>query len=130
MEQHKDVPNLVTEWMDNLRSAWLSLDVDKAVELFSDCTEYGEDPFQEPLVRNDQIRQVWQEIRGQLDLKVDLQLLAWTGEIATIRWYARFRTDGSPIRQFDGVYVVHFNSAGRCSRFQQWWTEGPAVPAQ
>lgn len=130
MEQHNNVPNFVIEWMENLRSAWVSLDVERAVELFSGCTEYLEDPFQEPLVSHDKIRQVWQEIRAQLDLKVDLQLLAWTGQVATIRWYARFRTDGSPIRQFDGIYVVQFNAAGRCLKFQQWWTEGPTVQAE
>lgn len=127
MESRNETSNPAIVWMEELISAWLSLDVDKAVELFTDCTEYGEDPFQDPLVSAEQVKQVWQEIRTQSHLDINLRLLSWTGQIATIQWHARFRIGESAIKQFDGVYVVHFNSLGRCCKFQQWWNEGPEI---
>lgn len=123
MKSTKDV----LAWMEDLRTAWLSHDISHAINLFSECVEYGEDPFCEPLHDLSQIKQTWLGIENQSDLTLNFQLLAWTGKIATIRWHACFKAEGLLTKQFDGIYVVEFNSTGHCHKFYQWWNERPEV---
>ena len=50
------------QWLDDLGSAWQSRDPDAAAQLCAENVHYHEDPFQEPLIGREAVRQVWQEV--------------------------------------------------------------------
>ncbi|HET6893235.1 MAG TPA: hypothetical protein VFH31_19200, partial [Pyrinomonadaceae bacterium] len=34
-----------------------------------------------------------------------------------------FRSDGTVEREFDNIFVLHFDKAGRCARFTEWYMQ-------
>lgn len=111
-----------TNWCNDLKFAWEKCDFQKITDIFSDTSEYYEDPFATPGKSADDILAFWQEIKYQRISKLELKPIAVDGDRLIVRWfldYTDVRDDSSVI--MDGVYQVDFDECGRCVSFTQWW---------
>jgi hypothetical protein len=50
--------------------------------------------------------------------------VAVEGKVAVAQGRTRYsRPDGTVSRQFDNIFVLHFDEAGRCERFTEWFMQ-------
>lgn len=111
-----------TKWCNDLKFAWEKCDFQKIMNIFSDTSEYYEDPFATPGKSADDILAFWEEIKYQRISKLELKPIAIDGNRLIVRWfldYTDVRDDSLAI--MDGVYQVDFNECRRCVSFTQWW---------
>ena len=111
------------QWLDDLGSAWQSRDPDAAAQLCAENVHYHEDPFQEPLIGREAVRQVWQEVpTSQKDIEFSFDILAVTEHVGVAHWSAAFTRLPSGTRsELDGVYTARLDERGLCVEFHQWW---------
>ena len=116
-------------WLDAYGRAWETRDPDAAVELFSEDATYRETPFGVVMEGRDAIRSYWQEIpETQRDISFGADILGL--DPALVHWwssYTRIRDD-APVR-LDGVFLLEFDDASRCTKLREWWhaDPGPAL---
>ena len=111
-----------TEWCNDLKFAWKKCDFQKIMNIFSDTSEYYEDPLATPGKSADDILAFWEEIKYQRISKLELKPIAIDGNRLIVRWfldYTDVRDDSLAI--MDGVYQVDFDECRRCVSFTQWW---------
>lgn len=111
-----------TKWCNDLKCAWEKCDFQKITNIFSDTSEYYEDPFATYGESADDILAFWEEIKYQRISKLKLNPIAIDGNRLIVRWfldYTDIRDDSSMI--MDGIYQVDFNECERCVSFTQWW---------
>ena len=122
MEDIMVTREFATKWCNDLKFAWEKCDFQKITNIFSDTSEYYEDPFAIPGKSADDILAFWEEIKYQRISKLELKPIAIDGNRLIVRWfldYTDVRDDSSAI--MDGVYQVDFDECGRCVSFTQWW---------
>ncbi len=111
----------VTEWLDELKSAWEGKDPDRALQLFKDTKRYYERPFQ-PGTTQEEFRGYWTGIVGIYDIRFDYEIVAVEGQTACVHWGNWYRESPSgKLEHLDGVFVIIFNDNGSCEQFSQWW---------
>ena len=111
-----------TKWCNDLKCAWEKCDFSQITNIFSDISEYYEDPFATPGKSTDDILAFWEEIKYQRISKLELKPIAIDGNRLIVRWfldYTDVRNASSAI--MDGIYQVDFDECGRCVSFTQWW---------
>lgn len=112
----------VRRWLDRYLAAWASNDRAEIEALFSKKTEYRYHPYDEPLIGAAAIAESWLESPDEPG--------SWT---ATYRPYvvkgrravAQGTTSYSDGRRFFNVFLLRFDSKGRCSSFTEWFIEQP-----
>ncbi len=109
------------EWMDRYTSAWYSNDADEIAELFS--TEAVYDPQVEggPWHGRDQIIHRWLEIDDTPgNWEFEWQPIVETDDMAVVKGHTRYT---SPPASYRNLFVIRFDSDGRCVDFTEWWID-------
>jgi hypothetical protein len=113
------------EWLDKYVEAWRSYEPEKIRELFSENALYFYSPFDEKnhLRGREAIVAGWlQEPDAEGSWEAHYVPVAVEGSVGVAQGRTRyFNSDGSIERQFDNIFVMHFDDTGRCTRFTEWY---------
>ena len=114
-------------WLDKYVEAWRTYTPEKIEDLFSEDALYYYSPFDEQ-----------NHLRGREAIVIDWLKtpdavgsweahyvpLAVEGNVGVAQGRTRyFKPDGSIERQFANLFVMHFDEAGRCSQFTEWFMQ-------
>ena len=119
---------VVLDWLDAYKQAWENQDSELIVTLFSEDAQYIENPFHEPMVGRQAIRQYWQNgaVASQKEISFASQLWSLEGNVAIAHWSARLtRTRTETRAHLDGVFRLTFRTVAKgppvCEKLQEWW---------
>ena len=114
-------------WLDNYVEAWRTYDPERIGNLFSEDALYFYSPFDEenPVRGRDSIVADWlDEPNAAGSWQARYVPVAVEGNVGVAQGRTRYiRPDGSIERQFDNIFVLHFDEAGRCARFTEWYMQ-------
>jgi ketosteroid isomerase-like protein len=119
----------VQAWLDNYIEAWRTYDAAKIGALFSEDAIYRFSPFDErdPVRGRAAIVANWleeQDAPGSWEARYEP--IAVEGNLAVAQGRTRYlRPDGALEREFANIYVLHFDAAGRCTQFVEWYMQAP-----
>ena len=117
----------VQVWLDKYVEAWRTYDPAQIGDLFSEDAVYFYSPFDEdnPVRGRDVIVADWlEEPDPEGSWEARYRALAVEGNVGVAQGRTRYlRPDGSVERQFDNIFVLHFDEAGRCAHFTEWYMQ-------
>ena len=113
------------EWLEKYVEAWRTYEPEKIRNLFSENALYFYSPFDEQnhLRGREAIVADWlKEPDAVGSWEAHYVPVAVEGNVGVAQGRTRyFRSDGSIEREFDNIFVLHFDDAGRCARFTEWF---------
>jgi ketosteroid isomerase-like protein len=111
------------KWIAGYERAWESRDAARAVELFTANASYHEMPFEAPKAGQAGIREYWSSVTAdQRDIDFKSRVIAVNGQTGVAHWSATFTTASTGARiELDGMFVLTFDTNGRCSELREWW---------
>ena len=113
----------LVDWLERYEKAWEGRDADQAAALFTTDAIYHEMPFDAPIEGAAKIRAYWARVTAdQREVDFTARPVMVDGNTGVAEWTARFRTasTGATI-ELNGVFVLEFDDAGRCSSLREWW---------
>lgn len=114
-------------WLDKYVEAWRTYDPAQIGDLFSEDALYFYSPWDEdnPIRGRDAIVAEWsREPDPSGSWEARYAPLVVEGDLAVAQGRTRyFRADGSIDREFNNIFVLHFDEAGRCERFTEWYMQ-------
>ena len=114
-------------WLDKYVEAWRTYDPAQIGELFSEDALYFYSPWDEdnPIRGREAIVAEWgREPDASGSWEAHYAPLVVEGNVAVAQGRTRYvRPDGSIDRQFNNIFVLHFDEAGRCERFTEWYMQ-------
>ena len=115
----------VQVWLDNYVEAWRTYEPAKIGNLFSEDALYFYRPFDEPLRGRAAIMADWlAEPNAPGSWEARYVPVAVEGLVGVAQGRTRYlRSDGTIEREFDNIFVLHFDEAGRCTRFTEWFMQ-------
>lgn len=118
----------VAAWLNAYSEAWRTYDPRAIGALFSEDAAYYYGPFDEPVRGREAIVASWLEQRdapGTYDGQY--VPLAMEGDLAVANGRSRyFEADGAALKtEFDNIFVLRFDTGGRCAEFREWYMERP-----
>jgi hypothetical protein len=114
----------VRAWLDACGRAARSNDPAEVEELFSEDAVYRVGPFAEPWTGRARIVAEWTaDPEEQTDLTFRAEPLFGAGERWVVHWTMTFGTPAAPDTtiELDGLLVLRFDDAGRCSEHLEWF---------
>jgi uncharacterized protein (TIGR02246 family) len=113
----------VEKWLAGYERAWETRDAARAAELFAPNASYYEMPFDAPKAGQAGIREYWSSVTAdQRDIDFKSQVISVSGQTGVAHWSATFTAASTGARiELDGVFVLTFDSSGRCSELREWW---------
>jgi ketosteroid isomerase-like protein len=114
-------------WLERYVEAWRSYDASQIGDLFSEEALYLFSPFDEhdPVRGRAAIVANWLEApdaSGSWEARY--VPVAVDGDVCVAQGRTRYlRPDGTLDREFDNVFVLYFDEAGRCTRFTEWYMQ-------
>jgi SnoaL-like protein len=118
--------NSVNKWLQDYVSAWKSYDPDAIRTLFSENVSYRYNPFDEPVRGREELVANWLENRDTPNTyDATYKALAVNGDTAVAQGRTSYyQKDGKTLtRQFDNIFVMQFDSEGRCVDFCEWFMQ-------
>jgi ketosteroid isomerase-like protein len=115
----------VVEWLEAYVKAWESYSPEAIGALFSEDAIYFFHPFEEPVRGRKAIVESWlkdQDPPGTFE--ATYAPIAVDGNIAVVQGRSRYFKDSTRselTRQWDNVFVIEFDDAGRCRSFSEWF---------
>ena len=117
----------VSGWLERYVAAWKSGERGAVEALFSDDARYRYHSYDEPLVGRAAIADSWlddPDEPGSFD--ASYECFAADGEAAVaIGTSTYFDANGEVDRVYDNVFVLRFDTGGRCSDFTEWYVKRP-----
>ena len=116
----------VQAWLDKYVAAWRSYEPAEIGELFSEDAVYFYSPWDaEPVRGRAAIVADWlKEPNAAGSWEARYTPVAVEGNAGVAQGRTRYvRPDGSVERQFDNIFVLHFDEDGRCARFTEWFMQ-------
>ncbi len=113
-------------WLDAYVEAWNTYDPQQIGALFSADANYRYHPQDEPVRGRDEIVKSWLDGRDDPGTyEGHYEPLAIDGEVHVASGWSRyFETPGGQLRdEFFNIYVCHFNDAGECTDFNEYWAQ-------
>ena len=114
-------------WLDKYVEAWRTYEPAKIGDLFSEDALYFYSPFDEqnPLRGREAIVSDWLK---EPDLVGSWEAhyvpVAVEGNVGVAQGRTRYFEPGGAIkREFDNIFVLHFDEPGRCARFTEWYMQ-------
>ena len=115
----------VQVWLDNYVEAWRTYEPAQIGDLFSEDALYYYSPFDDPLRGREAIVRDWlAEPNAAGSWEARYVPVAVEGDVGVAQGRTRYlRSDGTIEREFDNIFVLHFDEAGRCARFTEWFMQ-------
>jgi hypothetical protein len=117
----------VQVWLNKYVEAWRTYDPEQIADLFSEDALYFYSPFDEhvPVRGRDAIVADWRKEPDAADSWEARYIpVAVEGNVGVAQGRTRyFNSDGTIKREFDNIFVLHFDEAGRCARFTEWFMQ-------
>ena len=114
-------------WLDKYVEAWRTYEPAQIGNLFSEDAFYFYSPFDEhnPVRGRDAIVSAWLEEPDPVgSWEARYVPVAVEGNVGVAQGRTRYRqADGTVAREFDNIFVLHFDEAGRCARFTEWFMQ-------
>lgn len=115
-------------WLDKYVEAWRTYDPAQIGDLFSEDALYFYSPFDEqnPKQGREAIVADWLAEPNPVDSwEARYVPVAVEGNVGVAQGRTRYfkPDDGSIEREFDNIFVLHFDEAGRCKRFTEWFMQ-------
>jgi len=114
-------------WLDKYVDAWRTYDPAQIADLFSEDALYYYSPWDEqnPLSGREAIVADWlREPNPAGSWEAHSVPVAVEGNVGVAQGRTRyFKPDRSIEREFDNIFVMHFDDAGRCVRFTEWYMQ-------
>ncbi|MGH9960208.1 MAG: nuclear transport factor 2 family protein [Pyrinomonadaceae bacterium] len=112
-------------WLDKYVEAWRTYDPAQIGDLFSEDALYFYSPWDEdsPARGREAIVADWRkepDSSGSWEARYDPVAVEGNVGVAQGRTLY-FQPDGTVKRQFDNIFVLHFDHNGRCERFTEWY---------
>jgi ketosteroid isomerase-like protein len=123
----------VQQWLDGYVRAWKSYDPQAIGELFSEDATYFESPYGEPLRGRAAIVAYWlQEPDRPGTYDGHYEPIAIEGDIAVTNGRSRyFAEDAATLKdEWDNLFVLRFDNAGRCMEYREWFRKRPEPTAR
>ena len=110
-------------WLDAYGEAWETRDADAAVKIFADDATYRVTPYEKPHVGHSGIHEYWASVTAnQRNVRFTHEALSVQGDIGIAHWSAEFDVAPEGIKiELDGVFVLEFDSQGKCRSLLEWW---------
>lgn len=120
----------VQAWLDAYVHAWETYDPADIAALFTEDAQYSYHPYDEPVRGREAIVASWIAPEGRAapgTYTGHYKPIAIDGLIAVARGRSRyFEADGTTLkREFDNLFVIHFDESGRCRAFTEWYMQRP-----
>jgi len=120
-------------WLDKYVEAWRTYAPPQIGDLFTEDALYFYSPFDEqnPVRGREAIVSAWLEEPDAVgSWEAHYAPVAVEGNVGVAQGRTRYRPrDGRVEREFDNIFVLHFDEAGRCARFTEWFMQ-PRTPPQ
>jgi hypothetical protein len=116
----------VAQWLQNYVNAWKSYNPDEIGALFSEDACYRYNPFDEPLRGRRAIVADWLDNPDAPNtFAAEYHPVAIQGNTAVSNGRSSyFEPDGKTLKkQFDNIFVMHFDEDGRCTDFCEWFMQ-------
>ena len=114
-------------WLDKYVEAWRTYAPEKIGDLFTEDALYFYSPFDEQnhLRGREAIVTDWlAEPNPAGSWEAHYMPVAVEGSVGVAQGRTRyFKPDGTIERQFDNIFVMHFDEDGRCERFTEWYMQ-------
>lgn len=118
----------VKGWLDRYVKAWLTYDPEMIGDLFNEKAAYYYSPYDKGVVGRDAIVASWlanRDASGTYTAVYHPMLVEENVATANGRT-TYFAADGKTVeREFDNVFLIHFDSEGRCKEFTDWYVQKP-----
>ena len=117
---------IVTKWLEDYVSAWKSYNPQAIGELFSENAAYRYNPYDEPVRGRAAIIANWLENRDEPGTyAAQYRPLAVDGDTAVANGRSLYyEADGKTLKkQYDNIFVLRFDDAGRCVDFCEWFMQ-------
>jgi hypothetical protein len=124
------------DWLERYVAAWKSYEPDAIGALFSEEVAYRYHPYDEPILGRGAVVASWlgepaSEAASSRDepgtyeaayspVAVDGDVVVATGSSTYLE-----RPGGAVVRVYDNCFVLHFDSAGRCRDFTEYYIQRP-----
>ena len=119
----------VAEWLADYERAWRTTGTGGLGRLFSDDASYQLDPYEAPIKGLDGIGSMWERQRQGPDehFTMESTIIAVDSDIAVVRLEVRY--EGPPPSQYRDLWILEFDTAGRCRSFEEWpfWPDRESV---
>ena len=115
---HGDAQDL----MDRYKRAWERRDPELAVSLYREDAEHRQDPFSEPRVGANAIREMWNDIAAKaVNVEFDAERIWVNGATVLCSFHAATtgRTDAERVR-LRGFMTLELDEAGLIQRAREW----------
>jgi hypothetical protein len=117
----------VQAWLDNYVRAWRTYDAHSIGDLFSEDALYFYSPFDEhnPVRGRAAIVANWlEEPDAPNSWEAHYVPVAVESNVGVAHGRTRYlRPDGTLEREFDNIFVLHFDDTGHCTRFTEWYMQ-------
>ena len=115
----------VQEWLEGYRKAWVERDAEAAAKLFTEGSQYREQPFQDAFQGAEGVRDYWAQVTAiQADISLDWGTPITDGDRTAVEWWVRLTNGGEPVT-LAGSMTLLFAPDGRCRELREYWHYAP-----
>ena len=115
----------VQEWLAGYRKAWVERDAEAAAMLFTEDSQYREQPFQDAFQGVEGVRDYWARVTAtQADVALDWGTPITDGDHTAVEWWVRLTNAGEPVT-LAGSMTLLFAPDGRCRELREYWHYAP-----
>lgn len=122
------------DWLDRYVAAWVSYDRDAIGDLFSEDVVYRYHPSDEPTLGRAAVVASWLGESASDDVSTRdapgtyaaaYEPVAIEGDVVVATGTSTyFKAPGGPVeRVYDNCFVMHFDAAGRCREFTEYYVK-------
>lgn len=107
------------EWLELYKQAWESRDANVIPKIFAENAVYWETPF----LKHEGLSAIvnyWKSAPcRQKDILFEYSLISVEKNIA--HWKANFIGEDNQLHKLDGIFILDFDSDGKCLILREWW---------
>jgi hypothetical protein len=115
----------VIDWLNAYMHAWETYSPDAIGDLFAEDASYSFHPYDAPVIGRQAIIDAWlKDPDAPGTFEANYKPIAIDGDMAVVNGRSRYFKDSSrtePTNEWDNLFVIEFDQAGRCRSFREWW---------
>jgi uncharacterized protein (TIGR02246 family) len=115
----------VAAWVDAYVQAWATNSPEDIARLFSEDATYSYSPFDKPVQGRDAIVESWlKNPDAPGTWEASYEPIAVDGDVAVVHGRSRYFKDSARTQlknEWDNIFVIHFDEAGLCRSFGEWY---------